>query len=94
MEGLHQAGIHTDDQPGKGKDFVGTLEPWEMGRRCNRGLIFFFFQRDFFELVKNIGEAKSKQEEDFLMRHECKKLQDELREPDSKKLKEYLIRLM
>ncbi len=28
------------------------------------------------------------------MRHECKKLQDELKEPDSKKLKEYLIRLM
>lgn len=28
------------------------------------------------------------------MRHECKKLQDELHNPDSKKLKEYLIRLM
>jgi AP-4 complex subunit epsilon-1 len=65
---------------------------------CTRLLTWFFFlptkQRDFFELVKNIGEAKSKQEEDILMRHECKKLQDELKEPDSKKLKEYLIRLM
>jgi AP-4 complex subunit epsilon-1 len=43
--------------------------------------------REFFELIKNIGEARSKQEEDFLMRSECKKLSDELHTPDPRKMK-------
>lgn len=125
--------------------------------RIEKGQVLSLFagktlSREFFELVKNIGEAKSKQEEDYLMRHECKKLQEviflliwervydwesvrvrekrerrgrererrergsnivfflyhyallllvlllnllkELKEPEPKKLKEYLIRLM
>ncbi len=50
--------------------------------------------REFFELIKNIGEARSKQEEDFLMRTECKKLSDELHTPDPRKMKEYMLRLI
>eukprot|EP01091_Cochliopodium_minus_P017357 TRINITY_DN677_c0_g2_i1.p1 TRINITY_DN677_c0_g2~~TRINITY_DN677_c0_g2_i1.p1 ORF type:complete len:1212 (-),score=405.03 TRINITY_DN677_c0_g2_i1:36-3671(-) len=51
--------------------------------------------KDFFQLVKQIGESKSKQEEDMIIRGEVKILKSEITLPEnSKKMPEYLIRLI
>lgn len=52
--------------------------------------------KDFFELVKTIGEAKSKQEEDRIISAEVVKLKQRMGDPSikGKLLKEYLIRLI
>jgi len=52
--------------------------------------------KDFFDLVKSIGEAKSKQEEDRIVVHEVQKLKRMMADPTikGKLLKEYLIRLI
>ena len=50
--------------------------------------------RDFFELVKAIGECRSKQEEDRIIQQEMVSLKASLAAPnnDAKKLKEFLVR--
>ncbi|EER03101.1 AP-1 complex subunit gamma-1, putative [Perkinsus marinus ATCC 50983] len=50
--------------------------------------------KDFFELIKAIGESKSKQEEDKIIQGEVQVLKRKLLEPNipSKKMKEYMIR--
>jgi AP-4 complex subunit epsilon-1 len=53
-----------------------------------------FMNRDFFELVKAIGESKSKQEEDRIITEEIAFLKKKIAEPgmNKKKMKEYVIR--
>ena len=53
-----------------------------------------FTSRDFFELVKAIGESKSKQEEDRIITDEIVFLKKKIAEPgiNKKKMKEYVIR--
>ena len=52
--------------------------------------------KDFLDLVKAIGEAKSKAEEDRIMAGEQEYLKKKLAEPDipKRRLKEYIVRLM
>ncbi len=52
--------------------------------------------KEFFELVKSIGESRSKQEEDKIISHEVRQLKMKMAAPDvpSKKMKEYLIRMI
>ena len=50
--------------------------------------------RDFFDLVKSIGESRSKQEEDKIVLEEVAVLKQKLAEANisPKKMKEYMIR--
>lgn len=52
--------------------------------------------RDFFELVKAIGESKSKQEEDRIIADEVQYLKKVCPQPskDKKKMKELVIRMI
>eukprot|EP00897_Mesotaenium_endlicherianum_P006964 jgi/Mesen1/6296/ME000325S05437 len=52
--------------------------------------------KEFLDLVKAIGEAKSKAEEDRIMTAEIENLKRKIAEPDvpKKKMKEYIIRLV
>ena len=52
--------------------------------------------KEFFELIKAIGESKSKQEEDRIIQDEVKVLKQLLSEmkSSSKKMKEVLVRLI
>lgn len=52
--------------------------------------------KDFFDLVKSIGESKSKQEEDRIVVAEVQKLKKVVNDPSlkGKLLKEFLIRLI
>ncbi|KAL5550092.1 hypothetical protein UlMin_000268 [Ulmus minor] len=52
--------------------------------------------KEFLDLVKSIGEARSKAEEDRIVIHEIETLKRRLAEPDipKRKMKEYLIRLV
>ena len=51
--------------------------------------------REFFELLKAIGEAKSKQEEERLVSEEVLRLRAALAKPDSKeRMKELLLRMI
>ncbi|XP_030480195.1 AP-4 complex subunit epsilon [Cannabis sativa] len=52
--------------------------------------------KEFLDLVKSIGEARSKAEEDRIVLHEIETLKRRLTEPDipKRKMKEYLIRLV
>eukprot|EP01053_Blabericola_migrator_P000033 Blabericola_migrator_1__32@NODE_1009_length_5717_cov_122_400531_g692_i0_p1_GENE_NODE_1009_length_5717_cov_122_400531_g692_i0NODE_1009_length_5717_cov_122_400531_g692_i0_p1_ORF_typecomplete_len969_score283_85Adaptin_N/PF01602_20/3_2e101AP4E_app_platf/PF14807_6/4_4e08Cnd1/PF12717_7/0_0022Cnd1/PF12717_7/2_6Arm_2/PF04826_13/0_44Arm_2/PF04826_13/2_2Cnd3/PF12719_7/0_0097HEAT_EZ/PF13513_6/1_1e04HEAT_EZ/PF13513_6/0_085HEAT_EZ/PF13513_6/3_4e03HEAT_EZ/PF13513_6/2_2e02CLASP_N/PF12348_8/6_5e03CLASP_N/PF1234 len=51
--------------------------------------------REFFDLVKGIGESRSKQEEDRIIVQEVQRLKAGLQDPDSKsRVKEYLIRAL
>lgn len=59
--------------------------------------------KEFFELIKNIGESKSKQEEDRIMRQEVQTLKGKLdsarsggkpQTTNKKKQKEFLVRLL
>ncbi|XP_015897484.3 AP-4 complex subunit epsilon [Ziziphus jujuba] len=52
--------------------------------------------KEFLDLVKSIGEARSKAEEDRIVLHEIETLKKRLSEPDipKRKMKEYLIRLV
>ncbi|KAF3449258.1 hypothetical protein FNV43_RR09986 [Rhamnella rubrinervis] len=52
--------------------------------------------KEFLDLVKSIGEARSKAEEDRIVLHEIETLKRRLSEPDipKRKMKEYLIRLV
>ncbi|CAI6005864.1 unnamed protein product [Closterium sp. NIES-64] len=52
--------------------------------------------KDFLDLVKAIGEAKSKAEEDRIMAGELELLKKKISEPDvpKKRMKEYILRLM
>lgn len=52
--------------------------------------------KDFFELVKSIGESRSKQEEDKIISHEVRVLKAKMgaKNVASKKMKEYLIRML
>eukprot|EP01125_Pyxidicula_operculata_P002378 TRINITY_DN12256_c0_g1_i1.p1 TRINITY_DN12256_c0_g1~~TRINITY_DN12256_c0_g1_i1.p1 ORF type:complete len:1205 (-),score=382.26 TRINITY_DN12256_c0_g1_i1:22-3636(-) len=56
--------------------------------------------KEFFELIKSIGEAKSKQDEAMLIEKQAKRLKDQIRnnevktDGDSRQVRELLIRLM
>ncbi len=52
--------------------------------------------KDFFSLVKSIGESKSKQEEDRIITFEVKKLKNSLkaRKRNRKQAREFLIRII
>ena len=52
--------------------------------------------KEFLELVKSIGEARSKAEEDRIVVHEIETLKRRISEPDipKRKMKEYIIRLV
>ncbi|KAM7490823.1 hypothetical protein LguiA_033744 [Lonicera macranthoides] len=52
--------------------------------------------KEFLDLVKSIGEARSKAEEDRIVIHEIETLKRRITEPDipKRKLKEYIIRLV
>jgi len=51
--------------------------------------------KDFFELIKSIGECKSKQEEDKILQHEVTALRQRFTEQLSpKKMKEAIVRMM
>eukprot|EP00455_Lapot_gusevi_P047326 TRINITY_DN637_c0_g3_i4.p1 TRINITY_DN637_c0_g3~~TRINITY_DN637_c0_g3_i4.p1 ORF type:complete len:1210 (-),score=506.44 TRINITY_DN637_c0_g3_i4:151-3717(-) len=52
--------------------------------------------KDFFELVKGIGEAKSKQEEDNIILNEVQVLKRKMSEKnvEARKMREYLIRMI
>lgn len=52
--------------------------------------------KDFFDFVKSIGESRSKQEEDKIVLNEVRllKLKMAKKGVTSKKMKEYLIRLI
>eukprot|EP00894_Picocystis_sp_ML_P003655 jgi/Pico_ML_1/54172/g4584.t2 len=54
------------------------------------------FSREFTDLVRAIGECKSKQEEDGIVKREATLLKARLAEPklDKGKIKEYIVRLM
>ena len=46
---------------------------------------------EFVELIKNIGEAKSKQEEDRIIRNEAERLEDVLNKPEASVMFEFQI---
>ncbi|KAK2647778.1 hypothetical protein Ddye_015267 [Dipteronia dyeriana] len=52
--------------------------------------------KEFLDLVKSIGEARSKAEEDRIVLHEIETLKRRISEPDTpkRKMKEYIIRLV
>lgn len=52
--------------------------------------------KEFLDLVKSIGEARSKAEEDRIVLHEIETLKRRISEPDipKRKMKEYIIRLV
>lgn len=52
--------------------------------------------KEFLDLVKSIGEARSKSEEDRIVLHEIEMLKRRINEPDipKRKMKEYIIRLV
>ncbi|KAI3703535.1 hypothetical protein L1987_73677 [Smallanthus sonchifolius] len=52
--------------------------------------------KEFLDLVKSIGEARSKSEEDRIVLHEIETLKRRINEPDipKRKMKEYIIRLV
>ncbi|KAL8259890.1 hypothetical protein R6Q59_027843 [Mikania micrantha] len=52
--------------------------------------------KEFLDLVKSIGEARSKSEEDRIVLHEIETLKRQINEPDipKRKMKEYIIRLV
>nr|KAJ0219437.1 hypothetical protein LSAT_V11C300109120 [Lactuca sativa] len=52
--------------------------------------------KEFLELVKSIGESRSKAEEDRIVLHEIETLKRRITEPDipKRKMKEYIIRLV
>ncbi|KAH7834765.1 hypothetical protein Vadar_019502 [Vaccinium darrowii] len=52
--------------------------------------------KEFLDLVKSIGEARSKAEEDRIVLHEIETLKRRIAEPDipKRKMKEYIIRLV
>eukprot|EP01083_Nonionella_stella_P235797 828781_1 len=52
--------------------------------------------KDFFELIKKIGEAKSKQEEDAIVNRELRVLKVKMsaKNVSSRRMKEYLIRML
>ncbi|XP_071730558.1 AP-4 complex subunit epsilon-like [Rutidosis leptorrhynchoides] len=52
--------------------------------------------KEFLDLVKSIGEARSKSEEDRIVIHEIETLKRRINEPDipKRKMKEYIIRLV
>jgi len=52
--------------------------------------------KEFFELIKAIGESKSKQEEDRIIQDEVRVLKALLQDPKSgsKRMKEILVRLI
>mmetsp|Transcript_37052 Transcript_37052/g.72769 ORF Transcript_37052/g.72769 Transcript_37052/m.72769 type:complete len:1154 (+) Transcript_37052:39-3500(+) len=53
--------------------------------------------KDFFDLVKSIGESRSKQEEDKIVEHEVRVLKVKMADKkgvSSKKMKEFLIRMI
>ena len=52
--------------------------------------------KEFLELVKSIGEARSKAEEDRIVLHEIETLKRRISEPDipKRKMKEFIIRLV
>lgn len=52
--------------------------------------------KDFFELIKNIGESRSKQEEDKIVLKELRNLKEKMKEKSvsSKKMKELCIRMI
>ncbi|XP_077229897.1 AP-4 complex subunit epsilon-like isoform X2 [Tasmannia lanceolata] len=52
--------------------------------------------KEFLDLVKSIGEARSKSEEDRIILHEIETLKRRITEPDipKRKMKEYIIRLV
>ncbi|KAF7127224.1 hypothetical protein RHSIM_Rhsim11G0037700 [Rhododendron simsii] len=52
--------------------------------------------KEFLDLVKSIGEARSKAEEDRIVLHEIETLKRRIIEPDTpkRKMKEYIIRLL
>ncbi|CAN6447754.1 unnamed protein product [Victoria cruziana] len=52
--------------------------------------------REFLDLVKSIGECRSKAEEDRIVLHEIETLKKKIAEPDvpRRKMKEYIIRLV
>lgn len=54
------------------------------------------FSREFTDLVRAIGECKSKQEEDGIVEREAANLKAKLAQPklDKSKIKEYIVRLM
>uniref|UniRef100_A0A7S3UCP7 Clathrin/coatomer adaptor adaptin-like N-terminal domain-containing protein n=1 Tax=Picocystis salinarum TaxID=88271 RepID=A0A7S3UCP7_9CHLO len=54
------------------------------------------FSREFTDLVRAIGECKSKQEEDGIVEREAANLKARLAQPklDQSKIKEYIVRLM
>eukprot|EP01054_Gregarina_sp_Poly1_P004570 Gregarina_sp_Poly_1__4569@NODE_244_length_10763_cov_79_258975_g214_i0_p2_GENE_NODE_244_length_10763_cov_79_258975_g214_i0NODE_244_length_10763_cov_79_258975_g214_i0_p2_ORF_typecomplete_len993_score143_10Adaptin_N/PF01602_20/8e99AP4E_app_platf/PF14807_6/8_3e10Cnd1/PF12717_7/0_0022Cnd1/PF12717_7/0_026Proteasom_PSMB/PF10508_9/0_00024Proteasom_PSMB/PF10508_9/2_3HEAT_2/PF13646_6/1_2e04HEAT_2/PF13646_6/0_12HEAT_2/PF13646_6/7_7HEAT_2/PF13646_6/1_2e04Arm_2/PF04826_13/4_2Arm_2/PF04826_13/0_33CLASP_N/PF12 len=51
--------------------------------------------REFFDLVKGIGESRSKQEEDRIISQEVQRLKQNLQDPASQgRIKEYLVRAL
>ena len=52
--------------------------------------------KEFLELIKSIGEARSKAKEDRIVVHEIETLKRRISEPDipKRKMKEYIIRLV
>ncbi|KAL4348291.1 hypothetical protein GQ457_17G019540 [Hibiscus cannabinus] len=56
----------------------------------------FYQSKEFLDLVKSIGEARSKAEEDRIVLHEIDTLKRRISEPDipKRKMKEYIIRLV
>nr|XP_043628124.1 AP-4 complex subunit epsilon [Erigeron canadensis] len=56
----------------------------------------FHQSKEFLDLIKSIGEARSKSEEDRIITHEIQTLKKNINQPDipKRKLKEYIIRLV
>ncbi|XP_054808762.1 AP-4 complex subunit epsilon-like [Prosopis cineraria] len=68
-----------------------------IGRELARGSQGGFGQsKEFLDLIKSIGEARSKAEEDRIVLHEIETLKHRIIEPDipKRKMKEYIIRLV
>ncbi|XVF52161.1 hypothetical protein PTKIN_Ptkin04bG0242600 [Pterospermum kingtungense] len=68
-----------------------------IGRELAMGSQGVFYQsKEFLDLVKSIGEARSKAEEDRIVLNEIETLKRRISEPDipKRKMKEYIIRLV
>ena len=81
---------------GLGGRYGGWVREGGEGRGGGEGERRMEASREFLALIKAIGEAKSKQEEDRIMAREVAYLKRRMGAPDtsSKRMKEYLVRLL
>ncbi|KAL4565180.1 hypothetical protein LXL04_029265 [Taraxacum kok-saghyz] len=93
-----EALLHPTETLKSNNSYTAKLEQLKtIGRELAMGSQGGFGQsKEFLDLVKSIGEARSKSEEDRIVLHEIEMLKRRINEPDipKRKMKEYIIRLV